>query len=98
MFDDRLCNGFCFQGISACFTTIINGIRQMVETQTEALFRAGAWEDDELIFVELVIGQTDQRLVAAAIMPAEHPAGCALTVAHAENALHISGDIFFFLD
>src|SRR5690606_13053016 len=49
--------------------------------------------DHQAIFVEFVVGDRDQALVTAAIVPAQHAPRRALGTEHAEDAFLIGGDV-----
>jgi hypothetical protein len=53
----------------------------------------GAWEDDEAVFVELVVRDGDQRLVPAAVVPAQHALRGTLGGEQAEHALQVGRQV-----
>jgi len=47
----------------------------------------GAWKDNKAIIVKLIVGNSNQGIMAAAVVPAQHPLGSALGKKEAQNAL-----------
>ena len=97
---DGVGNGLGFQAVDARAAAVKAALGQMVKAQTHARAgRVGAGHDEQAAAVELLVGHRNQRLVAAAVMPAQHELGHALGQAQAQNAFHIgsAGDQLIFV-
>ena len=66
----RLSDRFRFHPVGPAAASIVDRVRQVMEPQPQA-FPVGirAWKNDQAVFVELAVGQRNQGLVLAAIMP-----------------------------
>ena len=72
--------------------SLVMGLRAVTKDQPRVhLPGVRAREDHQPIVVELVVRDRDQRLVAAAVVPAQHPLRRALGAEHAQNALQVGG-------
>ena len=78
--------------------SLVGGLRVMAEDESGVdLAGIGAREYHQPIVVELVVRHGDQRLVAAAVVPAQHPLRGSLRTEHAQDALQVSGLALFLL-
>jgi hypothetical protein len=72
--DDRLRHDPRLHHVSPRGTSVEHALRDAVEAQAHARFRrVGTGHDEQLVLVELAVADRDQRLVLAAVMPAQHP-------------------------
>ncbi len=72
------------------------GVEDAVGDGVEVVAGGGGWgvgagDDAEAVFVEFAVGDGDEGVVAAAVVPAEHGLGQAAGAAEAEDALHVAG-------
>ena len=85
-------NGLGLDAVDARGTAVKPALRDVVKTQAHARARrVGAGHDEQTAVVELLVGHRNQRLVAAAVMPAQHELGHAFGQTQAQNAFHICG-------
>ncbi len=61
-----------------------------LESQGVAV-RFGAGNHSQLTAVEFLVGNSDQRMMPAAVMPSQHPLSHILGGTQTENALHVAG-------
>src|SRR5690606_14651341 len=81
----------CLDNVLPASARIIDRFRKVVEDESQFLAgMIGTGKDDESIVVELAIGQGDQRLVAAAVMPTQHALRGALCNEQSQDALQIA--------
>jgi len=74
--DDGTANRAGLHPIRAGGAGIEHAVGDMVESQSQP-GRGGvrAWDDEESILIELLVGNGDERVVTAAVMPAQHGCG-----------------------
>ena len=74
--DDRLSDSLGFLGIRPCAAPVVGGVLHQVELQPHAGDGViGAGNDEQLVLVELAVGDRDQGLVLGAVVPTQHPMG-----------------------
>ena len=89
---------FGLPGVGPAPAPVINRIRQVVIPETQGFpsaVRAG--EHHQVVIVEFAIGNGDEGLVAAAVMPAQFPGRCPLTGEQSQDAFDVGGYAFFIV-
>ena len=85
---------FRLQLVCPAVPPVVHRIGKMAVLQPQILAgRVGAREDHQAAVVELPVRNGDQRLVAAAIVPSQHPVGRALGCEQAQYALDVGGRV-----
>ena len=81
----------CFVGVDApALAPLVVRLGGVTEGDSRVLAASvGAGEDHQPAVVELVVGDGDQRFVAASVVPAQHPFGRSLGAEHPQNALQV---------
>ena len=100
VFHDRVGDDACLAGVETLAdASFVARSRFMMEAEAGFLtLRVRTREEHEPVVIELMVRDGNQRFVAAAVVPAQHPFGSAGRAEHAKNALEIGGRRGFLRD
>src|SRR5260370_11583648 len=87
---DGACHSLCLDGIGRCPTAVKYRLRQMMKHETHiGACVVGAWHDEKPIVIELLIGNGNQRMMLAAVVPSQHTLWQAAARAKVKNTFYV---------